>query len=152
MFTQGQKCSFIIDEKHFGETPIALKERYSSESIGILSDRGNASWKPPLDIRENAECFVVELELPGINSETLVFETGENFLMVQGEKMNSSSKSFEASNRLERGYGHFERLITLPVKINQNRVDTVYENGVLNITLPKKEASPLQAIEINFIN
>lgn len=152
MFTQDHKCSFIIDEKHFGNTPIALKERYSSEAIGVLSDRGSSNWKPPLDIRENAECFVVELELPGIDPETLAFETGENFLMVEGEKMSSSSKSFEASNRLERGYGHFERFITFPVKINQTKVDTVYENGVLNITLPKKEASPLQAIEINFIN
>ncbi|MEW6236628.1 MAG: Hsp20/alpha crystallin family protein [Candidatus Omnitrophota bacterium] len=109
-------------------------------------------WKPAVDIIENAECFVIEMDLPGIDADRLIVETGEDFMVVRGEKKKTDERPFVAANRLERGFGAFERSISLPVAIVSEAITTTYENGVMTIHLPKKEISVPKTIKIDFIN
>ena len=136
-----------------------FKGKKSCESIlsplaGHKKDCGvsKEDWKPAVDIIENAECFVVEMDLPGIDADRLIVEAGEDFMVVSGEKKKTDDRPFVTANRLERGFGAFQRSISLPVAIVREAITTAYENGVMTIHLPKKEISVPKAIKIDFIN
>jgi len=129
------------------------RENFSSPVVDCNKiTAAREDWKPAVDIVENAECFVIEMDLPGIDADRVIVETGENFMVVRGEKKKANQQPFIAANRLERGFGSFERSISLPVAIVREAITTAYKNGVMTIHLPKKEISIPKAIKIDFIN
>lgn len=109
-----------------------------------------ATWLPPVDIFETADHdVVVKLEVPDVKREDISLTLEDNVLTVAGERKAPANVKDDEYRRRERTFGSFSRSFTLPASVDGGRVQAVYTDGVLTITLPQRaEAKPRQiAIE-----
>ena len=103
---------------------------------------------PPVDIYEDANRLVLKLEVPGISQEDLQIDLENQILTVKGERKFVKDEKEENFHRIERRYGSFVRSFTLPSTVETESAQASYENGVLAITLPKKEAAKPKQVKI----
>lgn len=94
-------------------------------------------WTPAIDVFEKGDRFVVKAELPGVKEEDIDVSVIDNILTIKGEKKTESDVKEEDYHRREFPYGRFFRAIGLPVDVDANKIEASYEDGVLEITLPK---------------
>ena len=112
-----------------------------------LGTRPAAAY-PALDIWQDDDCLYVEAELPGLELEDLdILVTGGDQLSIKGERK-SQSKEGDTFHRQDRGFRQFSRLVTLPMDVDSERVQANLRNGVLTITLPKREEAKPRKIAV----
>ncbi len=102
-----------------------------------------AAWLPPLDIYETKDRFVVNVELPGVQPDTVEVSVEDSTLIVRGERPFYRDVPEDAFHRVERRYGPFTRSLALPQTANANAIEASFDRGVLTIEVPKaEEAKP----------
>jgi HSP20 family protein len=106
------------------------------------------SFVPPVDIYEDANRLVLKLEVPGIPQENLQIILENQTLTVKGERKFVQDEKEENFHRIERRYGSFIRSFSLPSPIDTESARASYENGVLSVTLQKKEAAKPKQLKI----
>lgn len=99
-----------------------------------IEERG---WAPPIEVFEKEDKFVVKAELPGIKEEDIDVSVVGDTLTVKGERKAESEVKEEDYYCCERSYGSFSRSIALPSTVDANKIEASYENGVLEVSLPK---------------
>jgi len=97
----------------------------------------NLTYHPKIDISEDEKNIFVEAEVPGIAKEDLKLVLEDNILTISGEKKQEEVKKEKNYYRTERSYGSFARSFTMPVEVDQNKVEAKFENGILKISLEK---------------
>ncbi len=103
----------------------------------------NAGWlKPQLDIVENPENYRISLEVPGVEEKDIHIELHGDTLTIKGEKRKEEESKQNNYHRIERSYGAFQRLLTLPANANPEGIDAKFKNGVLTLTIGKRPGSP----------
>ncbi len=107
------------------------------------------SFNPPCDVEENDSHYVMSFDLPGVSKNDIKIEVIGNQLTVSGER--KSEKRDEKNNRhlIERYYGEFTRTFELPTAIESGKVEAAFNNGVLEVMLPKAEDSKARQIKIS---
>lgn len=104
---------------------------------------------PSCDVNETKNHYLVSFDMPGVKKEDIKIEVQGRQLIIAGHRQRDvKSEDGEATLRTERVYGKFERIFTLPASINADKIEAEYENGVLNVALPKAEAAKGRAIQI----
>ncbi|NBO65572.1 MAG: Hsp20/alpha crystallin family protein [Acidobacteria bacterium] len=99
-----------------------------------------STWTPPIDIYETAEAFILTAEVPGLKSSDLDIKVvGEN-LYLRGERRWEPEAHHELYHRIESSYGKFERTFSLSQSIDDRGIVAELEQGVLRLTLPKRQA------------
>jgi len=111
-------------------------------------DRTLTSWQPALDVEETDDAFLVHMDLPGMNKKDIHVTVDDNVLTIRGERKREEEKKDANYYCSERFYGTFQRSFTLPSQVNADQIKADYKNGVLHITLPKKEEARARKIEI----
>jgi HSP20 family protein len=111
-------------------------------------DSGFSAWSPAVDIAEHDDGYVVKVELPGVNKEDVKITIESNILTIRGEKKQEKETKKENYHRVERSYGTFQRSFTLPTTVKSDKIDATYNNGILNIALPKAEEAKPKQIEV----
>ena len=96
---------------------------------------------PAIDVKETAESYAVEAELPGMTEKDIKLELRNNILSIKGEKTTEVKKGNGYIHN-ERCYGAFAREIPFDKEVNMDKVDAVFKNGVLRVEVQKKESSP----------
>jgi HSP20 family protein len=104
-------------------------------------------WSPPVDIFETAESVVIRVEVPGIEQQALDVEIKENSLIVQGDRRFEEVQG-RNYHRVERPYGTFRRVFSLPMPVRQDQVHAALKNGVLEITLLKEEKAKPKRVQV----
>jgi HSP20 family protein len=99
-----------------------------------VEERG---WMPAVDVFEKDDKFVVKAELPGMKEEDIDVSVVGDTLTVKGEKKTESEVKEENYYRCERSYGSFYRSIPLPSTVDASKIKADFEDGVLEVTLPK---------------
>jgi HSP20 family protein len=100
-------------------------------------------WIPAMDLVETEDHLVLRGDLPGMTEDDVDIEIKDNVLTVSGERKSESEDKREGYHRVERSFGGFSRSLTLPQGIDPERVDAKFENGVLEVQIPKPaEAKP----------
>jgi len=107
-----------------------------------------SSWTPAVDIAEHDDEYNVKVELPGVNKEDVKITLENNILTIRGEKKQEKETKKENYHRVERSYGSFQRSFTLPTTVKSDRIDAVYKDGILSISLPKAEEAKPKQIEV----
>lgn len=115
-----------------------------------FDDEGIArgSWSPSVDIYENKEQIVLEAELPGMNREDFDLSVENNVITLRGERRFEKKDETDNYHRVERAYGSFTRSFTLPNTVTAEGANADYRNGVLRVTLPKREDTKARRIEV----
>lgn len=106
------------------------------------------TWTPACDIYETAKEIVVKAELPGLKKEEVFVSIENNVLMIRGERKFEEEVKRENFHRVERTYGEFLRSFTLPTFIDANKILAEFKDGLLVVTLPKREEAKPKQIEV----
>ena len=112
-------------------------------------DMTHGSWAPSVDIYEDKENLVLEAELPGMNREDFEISVENNILTLKGERKFEKKTEGDSYHRVERSYGTFTRSFTLPQSVTADGASADFENGVLRVSLPKREETKARKIEIS---
>jgi HSP20 family protein len=99
-----------------------------------VEERG---WMPALDVFEKEDKFVVKAELPGIKEDDIHVSVVGDTLSIKGEKKTETEVKEEDYYRSERSYGRFCRSIPLPSNVDADKIEASFEDGVLEVALPK---------------
>ena len=106
-------------------------------------------WGMPLDVVEAEDGFTLKASLPGVNADDIEITFEDKMLTIKAE-VKDESESEEANYHIrERRFGSFSRSVRLGVDINTDNIEASYENGILNLTLPKAKAVKPKRITIN---
>jgi HSP20 family protein len=105
-------------------------------------------FAPVLDVAETPEAIVVTAEVPGIEVKDIEISLMGGTLYLKGRKTEEREEKGKTWHRVERSYGAFTRAITLPSAVNAERIEAKSKDGVLTITLPKKEEAKPKQIQI----
>ncbi|MGK5085489.1 Hsp20/alpha crystallin family protein [Bdellovibrionota bacterium FG-1] len=128
-----------------------LPESFSSMTSpagDLLSADENIEFTPACDIAETKSHYLVTFDLPGMKKSDVKIDLQDNQLTVSGERKHETHEEEQGRVSRERYYGAFCRAFTLPSKVNADKVEANYENGVLQIAIPKTEVSVGKQIPI----
>jgi HSP20 family protein len=94
-------------------------------------------WAPAIEVFEKEDKFVVKAELPGMKEEDMDISVADDTLTIKGEKKTESEVKEEDYYCCERSYGSFSHSIALPSNVDAKKIEASYEDGVLEVSLPK---------------
>lgn len=107
-----------------------------------------SGWSPALDLYQNNDNLVAVIELPGMRKEDIEISLHDDTLTIGGERKRENAEG-EKAERSERYVGTFRRSITLPTRVDANKVNATYKDGVLTVTLAKAEEAKPKQIQVN---
>ena len=103
------------------------------------------AWLPPVDILESKDAYLIRAELPGMKKEDFHLEVNDGTLTLTGERKQESVSDGMHYHRSERVNGKFSRSFYLPRTVQQDGIKASYQDGILEIHVPKaEEAKPKQ--------
>ncbi|MBE0637552.1 MAG: Hsp20/alpha crystallin family protein [Bacteroidales bacterium] len=132
--------------------PTMFREFFDRDIFDAANAGFNDSTMPAVNIKEGKDDFVVEVAAPGMKKDDFKIELDNNMLMISSEKEDRREETKEGQyTRQEFSYRSFKRTFTLPSTIDEKDIKATYNDGILNIVLPKKEEAkekPKRMIEI----
>jgi len=125
------------------DRPLSFPSFFSDTLERLWSDE-TVSWMPSVNIRERAEDFKIDLAVPGMDKKDFTVEADNGVLVVSGERKEEHAEENEKLTRREFSYGSFRRTFSLPDAANPEDIRANYKDGVLTLTVAKKEESKLK--------
>ena len=118
-------------------------ERFFGDNETDSSSVVTSQWVPRVDIKEEANRFVIFADLPGVDPSTIEVDMDKGVLSIKGERKTEAKAEGERWSRNERAHGVFYRRFALPDSANPDGIQATGKHGVLEISIPKRpEASP----------
>lgn len=138
--------------------PFGLMQRWQREINRLFGDPFGdwlipeepctEDWMPAINIYEGKENFVVEAELPGMKKDEIhIYMSGDN-LNITGQRVEEHEEKGRGAYRSERCFGHFHRVIPLPVAVKADAIEACYRDGILTVTCPKTEEARAKQIDV----
>jgi HSP20 family protein len=108
---------------------------------GFFGRGGNGArrWIPAMDLAETDEELVLTADLPGMSEEDIAIEVKDNVLAITGERKDERKESARGFHRAERSFGRFSRTLALPRGVDAQHVSAKFDQGVLEVHIPKPE-------------
>ncbi len=122
----------MFDE--FFERPFGMSPFFSDANV-------LGEFTPRIDVNETEKEITVIAELPGMEPEDIEISLDRNALTIRGEKRSEDKEKGKRFMRVERSYGSFQRVINLPIEVDEDKVEASYKRGLLTITLPKSKSA-----------
>ena len=118
----------------------------------LLSEPTSRPWSPPVDIYETENELVLKADVPEVDPKHVAIQMENGTLTLKGERRFEEQKNGRGFHRIERGYGSFVRAFSLPDTVDPDKVKADYRNGVLTVTLPKKEVAKPRTVNVEISN
>jgi len=123
---------------------------FFNRNIGQFVGSDNLVSQPSINVKETDDEFVLEVAAPGLQKSDFTINIENNHLKISAERKQENEVEEENFTRREFNYTAFSRQFHLPESVNEEQIEAVYNDGILNITLPKKdEAKPKAARSID---
>ncbi len=123
--------------------------RPMSKMLGMDTGLFEKAGSPPIDVYDSDNEVLVKADMPGLTKEEIDVSIHDNILTIKGEKKRENDVHKEGYYKSERFYGSFSRSIQLPAEVKHDKVNANYENGVLELKLPKREEAKTKRINID---
>lgn len=124
--------------------------RVFDDVVGRTTDESALStWVPAVDIYETEHELVVKADIPDVDPKDLDIRVENNLLTIHGERKFEKKVSEENYLRVERSYGTFSRSFSLSNSVNPEAIKADYQNGVLTLSIPKREEAKPKQIKVN---
>lgn len=114
----------------------------------MLSESGTRPWVPAVDILETEDELVLKADVPEVKMEDIDIRMENGTLAIKGNRKFEQSENRKGYRRIERAYGSFARYFELPDSVDAEKVSADYKNGVLTVTLPKKEVAKPRTVKV----
>ena len=143
----------IMTLSRFNNYPSVFDNWFDNDLFGWADNSQMAkATLPAVNIKENADAFKVEMAVPGFDKKDFKINLDHNVLTISSEKkVENETKEGERFTRHEYSYQSFSRSFTLPEAANGDKISAKYENGILNVEIPKREEAkpkPMRQIAI----
>ncbi|HUI77993.1 MAG TPA: Hsp20/alpha crystallin family protein [Bryobacteraceae bacterium] len=124
-------------------------EDFGNSLTRLMSEpRTSRPWSPPVDILETENELIVKADLPDVQLEDINVHVENQTLSIKGERRFEGETSGKGYHRIERSYGSFVRNFAVPGTVDTDKVSADYKDGVLTVTLPKKEAAKPRQVKV----
>ncbi len=101
-----------------------------------------------MDIAESDDSLVLRTDLPGVKEDDVQIEVKDGVLTISGERKDEHEEKGEDFHRVERSFGRFSRALSLPDGVDPDKVDAKFDNGVLEVRIPKPEETQPTRVQI----
>ena len=122
---------------------------FQNES-GDESSVVTSQWVPRVDIKEEANRFVLYADIPGVNPEDIEVQMDKGMLTIKGERREEAREN-ESFSRIERRHGNFHRRFALPDSADPEGISASGQNGVLQIVIPKRPETTPRRIQVGSV-
>lgn len=114
----------------------------------LTEPQANRPWSPAVDIYETENELVMKADLPEVDLKDIDVRVENQTLTISGERKFEQQENNKGYHRIERSYGNFTRSFAVPNTFDTEKIGAAFKNGVLTITLPKKEAAKPRQVKI----
>jgi HSP20 family protein len=118
----------------------------------LFSEPASRPWSPAVDIYENENELVLKADVPEVDPKNIGIQIENGTLTLKGERKFEEQNTGKGFHRVERSYGSFVRAFSLPETIDGEKVKADYKNGVLTVTIAKKEVAKPRTINVEISN
>jgi HSP20 family protein len=105
-------------------------------------------WCPLCNLHEDDTNYILEAEVPGLEKDEIKVSLKDNIITLSGERKEEKEDKKKHSHIIERHYGSFSRSFSLPVDVDEEKIDASYKDGVLRVILPKTEKTKMKEIAV----
>jgi HSP20 family protein len=124
--------------------------RLFDELMPMTREGGNGiAFVPSAEMEETADAIRLKLEIPGMDAKDLNIEVSAEAISISGERKSETKSEEKGVTRTEFRYGKFQRVIPLSTRIQNDKVEAEYKDGILNLTLPKAEEEKSKVVKVN---
>jgi HSP20 family protein len=129
--------------------PLANLKLFEDAFTRLLSEpASNRPWSPAVDIYETDNELVLKADLPEVDSKDIDVRVEDQTLTIAGDRKFEQKSESKGFHRIERSYGSFVRSFAVPNTFDTDQINAQYHNGVLTVTLPKREAAKPRQIKV----
>ncbi len=128
--------------------PLSFLDGFERLARDVFESTSYTELTPRLDVIEDKDELVIKAEFPGIRKEDLDVSLEENTLTIKAEKKQEEVSEEATYYTCERCFGHYSRSISLPFPVDSDKLSSTFENGLLEIRLPKAEEAKPKRIEV----
>jgi len=129
--------------------PLANLRLFEDAFSRMLTEpQANRPWSPAVDIYETENELVLKADLPDVDLKDVDVRVENQTLTIAGERKFEKQESDKGYHRIERSYGNFMRSFAVPNSFDTDKIAAAYKNGVLTVTLPKKETAKPRQIKV----
>ncbi len=129
--------------------PLTSLRQFEDAFTRFFSEpQGNRPWAPPVDIYETENELVLKADLPDVELKDLDVRVENQTLTITGERKFERKDAGKGYHRVERSYGNFARSFSVPNSFDTDKINAGFKNGVLTVTLPKKETAKPRQVKI----
>ena len=121
-----------------------LIDRFFNDSM-VRAGGSTFSFVPKVDIMEDEKAFEIHVAVPGMNKEDFKIDLTDNYLTISGERRLTREKKENNFQSIESQYGNFSRSFSLPDNVDAAKIGAKYNNGILELTVPKDEKKVLKS-------
>ena len=116
---------------------------------GDNDEFSSSDWTPAVDVKEEDTQFLIRADLPGVDPKDIELHIEKGMLSIRGERESETRDEHEAYKRVERLHGSFYRRFSLPDNVDTDNIKADSRHGVLEISIPKKDAEQPRKITVN---
>ena len=129
--------------------PLANLRLFEDAFTRIVSEpQSNRPWSPAVDIYETENDLVFKADLPEVDQKDIDVRVENQTLTISGQRKFEKTESNKGYHRIERSYGNFQRSFAVPNTFDTEKIAASFKNGVLSVTLPKKEAAKPRQVKV----
>jgi HSP20 family protein len=129
--------------------PLATLRQFEDSFTRFFTEpQFNRPWSPSVDIYETENELVLKADLPDVELKDIDVRVENQTLTIAGERKFEKKDAGKGYHRLERSYGNFVRSFAVPNSFDTDQINAAYRNGVLSVTLPKKEAAKPRQVKV----
>ena len=133
--------------------PLANLRAFEDSFARLLSaPQANRPWSPAVDILETQDAVTLKADIPDVKTEDIDIRVENGTMTLRGHRKFEKDESVQGYHRIERSYGEFVRSFAVPSTVETDKVGAEYKNGVLTITLPKKETAKPRQVKVEVHN
>lgn len=129
--------------------PLANLRLFEDAFTRFLSEpTSNRPWSPAVDIYETENDLILKADLPEVSQKDIDVRIENQTLTIAGERKFEKQESTKGFHRIERSYGNFVRSFAIPNTFDADKIGAAFHNGVLTVTLPKKETAKPRQVKV----
>jgi len=119
------------------------------DDLAGVTPTESAIWKPAVELQDNGDNLTLKAEIPGVEAKDLDISILRDAVVIRGEHHYENKTENKGFFRSEFRYGKFERVVGLPVAVQNDKVEANFANGILTLTLPKVEEAKNRVFKVN---
>jgi HSP20 family protein len=139
----------VLKFQPFNEVDDMPGIRHLQDTFNRLFEPSIRPWTPAVDIVETENEMLLKMDVPDVEQKDIDIRLENDTLTIKGERKFEQQANGKGYHRIERSYGTFARSFTLPNTLETEKVRAEYRNGVLTVTLPKKEVAKPRSIKVD---